>query len=86
MENVPSALVGPVHSSKPLDGLQFTGWTMANTKSVSVSAGPSPDQIVAVDTKSEKTPLSLEYTLRVKPDRRRAQVPIPAELDRRHPR
>ena len=85
MENVPSALVGPVHSSRPLDGLQLTAWTMANTTSVSVSAGPSPDQM-AVDAKSEKTPLSPGYTLRVKPDRRRAQVPIPAELDRRHPR
>jgi hypothetical protein len=59
---------------------------MANTISVSVSAEPSAEQIVAVETKSEKTPLSPGCTLRVKPDRRRTQVPIPAELDRRRPR
>ena len=84
MQNVPSALVGPVQASNPLDRLQLTARTMANPTSVSVSAAPS--QIVAVDTKSEKTPLSPGFTLRVKPDRRRAQVPIPAELDRRHSR
>ena len=59
---------------------------MANPTSVSVSAGPSTSQISTVDTKSEKTPLSPGFTLRVKPDRRRVQVPIPAELDRRHAR
>ena len=59
---------------------------MAKTTSVSVSAEPSAEQIVAVETEPEKTPLSFGYSLRVKPDRRRAQVPIPPELDRRHPR
>jgi hypothetical protein len=84
MENVPSALVGRVPASSPLDRLQLTARTMANPTSVSISA--APPQIVAVDTKPEKTPHSPGFTLRVKPDRRRAQVPIPAELDRRHPR
>jgi len=36
-----------------------------------VEGGPDPRQLPA------------EFTLRVKPDRRRVQLPIPAELDRR---
>jgi hypothetical protein len=72
-----------------LDRLQLTVWTKVNTKSISVSDEPiadQADQIVAVKNSAEKAPISSGYTLRVKPDRRCAQVPVPAELDRRRPR
>jgi antitoxin (DNA-binding transcriptional repressor) of toxin-antitoxin stability system len=69
-----------------LDRLQLTVWTKANPKSVSVSDEPIADQIVAVENRPEKAPISSGYTLRVKPDRRCTQVPVPAELDRRRPR
>jgi len=44
------------------------------------------DQIVAVEAQPEKAPITTAYTLRIKPDRRRVQVPIPAGFDRRRPR
>jgi hypothetical protein len=83
MENVPRALVGRIQASGALDRAQLAAWTMVNTKSVSTSVEPSTGQIVAVEAKSETAPLSSGFTLRVKPDRRRAQVPIPAGFDRR---
>jgi len=58
---------------------------MVTTKSVSTSVDPPTDQIVAVEAKSETAVMS-GYTLRIKPDRRRVQVPIPAGFDRRRPR
>jgi hypothetical protein len=38
------------------------------------------------ETAHDKPPLPSVFTLRVKPDRRRAQLPIPDGLDRRRPR
>jgi hypothetical protein len=69
-----------------LDRLQLTAWTKANMKSVSVSDKPIADQIGTVENSPERAQTSSGYTLRVKPDRRCAQVPVPAELDRRRPR
>jgi hypothetical protein len=83
MENVPPALVGRIKASGALDRAQLAAWTMANKKSVSTSVEPSTDQSVAVEAKSEKSTLSSAFTLRVKPDRRRAQVAIPTGFDRR---
>ena len=83
MENVPRALAGRIQASGALDRAQLAAWTLVNTKTVSTSVEPSTDQIVAVEARSEKSPLSSAFTLRVKPDRRCAQVPIPPGFDRR---
>lgn len=86
MENLPFAPVGRVRPSTPQNRSQLTAWTMVTPKSVSTSVDPPMDQIVAVEAQPEKAPITTAYTLRIKPDRRRVQVPIPAGFDRRRPR
>jgi hypothetical protein len=62
-------------------------WTMSQSKLF-----PPPGEIrkerlpAIVEGGSDKTQLPAGFTLRVKPDRRRVQLPIPPGLDRRRPR
>jgi hypothetical protein len=59
-------------------------WTMSESKVLSPPAEILKESLTAVvDGGPETQQLSAEFTLRVKPDRRRVQLPIPAELDRR---
>ena len=59
-------------------------WTMSESKVL-----PPPGEIpedratVSVEGGPDTQQLPAGFTLRVKPDRRRVQLPIPAELDRR---
>ena len=59
-------------------------WTMSESKVL-----PPPGEIlkesvtVVVEGGPDTQQLPAEFTLRVKPDRRRVQLPIPPELDRR---
>ena len=60
-------------------------WTMSESK-VLPPPGEIPEGLTAVvegGTDTQEPPAV--FTLRVKPDRRRVQLPIPAELDRRRP-
>jgi hypothetical protein len=82
MDNVPSALVGPIPAAGPLDRAPLGSWTMGLSKSAPPSA-VAKNQSLAVDVKVERPQLPNGFTLRVKPDRRRVQLPIPASLDRR---
>jgi hypothetical protein len=62
-------------------------WTMSKPKVI-----PPPGEIrrdrpaAMLESGRETMQLSSGFTLRVKPDRRRVQLPIPAGLDRRRPR
>jgi hypothetical protein len=62
-------------------------WTMSESK-VLPPPGENPKEsltaVVEGGPDTQQPPAV--FTLRVKPDRRRAQIPIPAELDRRRPR
>lgn len=71
--------------SVALARLQPTAWTMGTSKLPPLSGDGS--RLTSVETKSEKPQIPLGFTLRVKPDRRRVQLPIPPPgLDRRRPR
>jgi hypothetical protein len=63
-------------------------WTMSKSRSNSTETPEDPRSVVEVlaETSLDKPPLPSGFTLRVKPDRRRAQLPIPPALDRRRPR
>jgi hypothetical protein len=62
-------------------------WTMSQSKML-----PRPGEIpkasltAVAEGGRDKQQLPAGFTLRVKPDRRRLQLPIPAGLDRRRPR
>jgi len=62
-------------------------WTMRESK-VLPPPGEIPKESLAavVEVGPDMQQPPAEFTLRVKPDRRRVQLPIPAELDRRRPR
>jgi len=94
MENPSNALAGDTPAAGSLDRAPFKAWIMG--KSISAPDGrpadnPKEHAASASDTLAEtphdKTPMppgfSAAFTLRIKPDRRRAQIPIPADLDRR---
>jgi hypothetical protein len=88
MENAPTALAGLIPATGSVDDESFKAWTMGKSLSASDSPGDKPHGHAAVaDTLTEiareRTSPSTVLTLRVKPDRRRIQIPIPAELDRR---
>jgi hypothetical protein len=59
-------------------------WTMSESKVLPPPGEILKDNVTAV-AEGEPDPQqpTAEFTLRVKPDRRRVQLPIPAELDRR---
>jgi hypothetical protein len=60
-------------------------WTMSQSKVHLPPGEILKDGSVAV-VEPDKPQVPAAFTLRVKPDRRRVQLPIPAELDRRRPR
>jgi hypothetical protein len=88
MENVPSALAGRVPATGLPDRAHapLAAWTMSKSRSVSPAVENPNEQTSVIETKPDKPQLPSGFTLRVKPDRRRAQLPIPAGLDRRRPR
>jgi len=62
-------------------------WTMSEPKVLTPPSGIPEDSLTAVVEGGRDTQqLPTGFTLRVKPDRRRVQLAIPAELDRRRPR
>ena len=83
MENTPLALAGPPAAGS----LERKAWTMG--KSPRSKAGETPKEQLSAEAVVEigrnKPPLPAAFTLRVKPDRRRVQLPIPAVMDRRRP-
>ena len=87
MENAPLALAGSVPAAGSLDRSPRMAWNMGKTSS---SGEILKDQRSAVEVMAEtaydKPPLPSVFTLRVKPDRRRVQLPIPGGRDRRRPR
>jgi hypothetical protein len=87
MENAPTAFAGLIPATGALDDVAFNAWTMGKSLSASDStADATKEHASAAETLTdtrEKTALLPSFTLRVKPDRRRIQIPIPAELDRR---
>jgi len=91
MENAPFALAGRVPAAGSLDRTPRKVWSMGKSR----SNGETPkDQRSVVEmlaetmtmTAHDKPPLPSGFTLRVKPDRRRVQLPIPGGFDRRRPR
>jgi hypothetical protein len=73
-----------------MDGFLRTSesvWTMSQSK-VHLPPGEilKDGSVAVVEGEPDKPPIPAGFTLRVKPDRRREQLPIPAELDRRRPR
>ena len=90
MANTPLALAGPP-AAGPLDHTRtpFKAWTMGNPRSTSTEAPKNQLSAEALDDeidRDHRPTLVHSYTLRVKPDRRRVQLPIPAGFDRRRPR
>lgn len=59
-------------------------WTMSESKVLPPPGEESLTAVVEGGPDTQEPPAV--FTLRVKPDRRRAQIPIPAGLDRRRPR
>lgn len=88
MENAPFALAGSIPAAGSPDRSPRMAWNMG--KSTSSSGEILKDQLSAVEvlaeTAHDKPPLPSVFTLRVKPDRRRVQLPIPGGRDRRRPR
>jgi hypothetical protein len=86
VENAPFALAGSIPAAGSLDPRK--AWNMG--ESTSSSGEILKDQRSAVEVMAEtahdKPPLPSAFTLRVKPDRRRVQLPIPGGHDRRRPR
>jgi hypothetical protein len=70
-----------------LERTTFKAWTMG--KSPRSNAVETPKGQLSAETLVEvardKPPLPAGLTLRVKPDRRRVQLPVPAGMDRRRP-
>ena len=59
-------------------------WTMNQPKVYTPQHGEMPQSgLVAVDDERDNPVAPAAFTLRVKPDRRRVQLPIPPQLDRR---
>lgn len=86
MENAPFARAGSVSAAGSLDRVPRKARNMS--KSSSSSGEILKDQLSAAvtETAHDKPPLPSVFTLRVKPDRRCVQLPIPGGRDRRQPR
>jgi hypothetical protein len=64
-----------------------TVWTMNHPKTCPPPGDMPKDRLLAVVADQRADPvLSAAFTLRVKPDRRRVQLPIAPQLDRRRKR
>lgn len=62
-------------------------WTMSESKVLPAPGEIPEDRLtVVIEGGRDKQQLPAGFTLRVKPDRRRVQLPIPAGFDRRRPR
>jgi len=62
-------------------------WTMSESKVLLPPAEIPKESVTAVvEVAPDMQQAPAVFTLRVKPDRRRVQLPIPAELDRRRTR
>ena len=88
MENTLFALAGNAPAAGSLDRTR-KAWTMGKSRSTVEIAKDQRSVVEAlaeVMTVQDKPPLPSGFTLRVKPDRRRVQLPIPGGLDRRRPR
>lgn len=96
MENVPNALAGPLPAAGSIDRAPLKAWIMGKSTSASdgrLSDSPKEHALARetlAETTHDKTPMppgfSAAFTLRIKPDRRCAQISIPADLDRRRTR
>ena len=85
MENAPVALAGPPAAGS-LERSPLKAWTMGKSRS---NSAETPKQQLSVqglvEPGHDTTPLPSAFTLRVKPDRRRVQLPVPLGRDRRRP-
>jgi hypothetical protein len=63
-----------------------TVWTMNHPKAYPPPGELPKDRLLAVVEDVDNAVLPAGFTLRVKPDRRRVQLPIPPRLDRRRKR
>jgi hypothetical protein len=70
-----------------LEPRPFKAWTMKArpTSGETANEPVSAEPLNEID-RDHKPTLVHSFTLRVKPDRRRVQLPIPAGVDRRRPR
>lgn len=71
------------------DDLPRAVWTMAQSgtiASVSATSTGQSEEPLKTDASWEPSQQPPGFTLRVKPDRRRAQLSIPGGVDRRRPR
>jgi hypothetical protein len=87
MENAPLTFAG-APAAGSMEQAPFKAWTMGQPRSNSEAASQermSVEAVVEDDRDHRPTPVH-PIALRVKPDRRRVQLPIPAGLDRRRPR
>jgi len=86
MENTPLALAG-APAAGSLDRAPLKAWTMDKSRSSSGETLKDHRSVADILLRTgSDTPLPSSFTLRVKPDRRRAQLPIPGGRDRRRPR
>jgi hypothetical protein len=87
MENAPQALAGPIPAAGSLDRAPFTAWNMGKSRSSHPEIVTAQAQAAEPRAEAARERTFVQtYTLRVKPDRRRQQVPVPPEFDRRRPR
>jgi hypothetical protein len=83
MENVLSVADG-LPGVGSLDRAPLKAWTMVKARSNSEETARDQGSAADVLTENEHdAQLASGFTLRVKPDRRRVQLPISVELDRR---
>ena len=85
MENALLDLAGSP-AAGPLDRTLLKAWTMGKSKLNSGEVSKEPLSAADALAEADKAPPMSVFTLRVKPDRRRVQLPITASRDRRHPR
>jgi hypothetical protein len=88
MENA-LAQAGSIPATGSPDRTPLKAWKMGKSRLASNPGDTHKDHVpadVLADASREKSLLGHGFTLRVKPDRRRIQLPIPPGLDRRRPR
>jgi hypothetical protein len=86
MENAPQGLAGPIPAAGSLDRRSFTAWNMGKSRTLPPDVNHQAQVAEPQAESGRERAYVPAYTLRVKPDRRRQQVPVPTEFDRRRPR
>ena len=95
MENTSTVIPSAVALAEPIDGAPFKARSMgkpfsnSEIRNMKDSSDHHPASRLAathVDSMQTRPGVSATYSLRVKPDRRRLQVPIPPGTDRRRSR